>query len=203
MKFCIRKFTCLTLASLLSVFVFSQWKLSRNSDGIKVYTAENADSKFQKIKVECTLEGNFDKLISVVSDVGRHKEWVYNNKTAYILKKYSANDFIYYTETTIPWPMSNRDAIIHMKITRDSANRFLNIIGYGEPTYIAEKEGKVRVPHTSISWHVTMPTAQSISIVYIIDTDPGGNLPSWLINMFSDKGMFESFKKLGHKLKQV
>ena len=198
-----RKFTFLTLALLLSLFVFGQWKLSRDSDGIKVYTAENTDSKFQKIKVECILEGNFDKLIAIVSDVGRHKEWVYNNKNAYILKKNSETDFIYYTETSIPWPMSNRDAVIHMKITRDSLNRFLNIIGYGEPTYIAEKEGKVRVPHTSISWHVTMATAGSISIVYIIDTDPGGSLPSWLVNMFSDKGMFESFKKLGRKLKQA
>jgi hypothetical protein len=148
------------------------------------------------------MEGTFDKLISIISDVKGHKEWVYNNKTSYILKKNSANDFIYYTETTIPWPMSNRDAIIHLKIYRDSLNRFINITGTGEPKYMAEKEGKVRVPHTLINWHVTMPTSKTISVVYTFDTDPGGSLPSWLVNMFSDKGPFESFKKLGELLKQ-
>jgi hypothetical protein len=128
---------------------------------------------------------------------------VYSNKSSYLLKRNSAYDFIYYAETTIPWPMSNRDAVIHLKITKDSLNRFVSIIGYGEPKYIAEKEGKVRVPRTSISWYVTMPTSKTISIVYILDTDPGGSLPSWLANMFADKGPFESFKKLGLLMKQV
>ena len=96
---------CLFLSSI--VFSQSNWKLSKDNDGIKVYTADNPKSKFQSIKVECTLEGTFDKLIGILSDVNRHKEWVYNNKTSYILKKNSANDFIYYSETSIPWPMSN------------------------------------------------------------------------------------------------
>jgi hypothetical protein len=149
------------------------------------------------------MEGTFDKLISIVSDVNRHKEWVFRNEKSYLLKRNSAYDFVYYAETAIPWPMSNRDAVIHLKITRDSLNRFVSIIGYGEPTFIAAKEGKVRVPRTSISWYVTMPTPKTISIIYIIDTDPGGSLPSWLVNIFSDKGPFESFKKLGQLLKQV
>src|SRR5438034_3833336 len=133
---------CLFLFSI--VFSKSNWKLSKDNDGIKVYTADNPKSKFQSIKVECTLEGTFDKLIGILSDVNRHKEWVYNNKTSYILKKNSANDFIYYSETSIPWPMSNRDAIIHLKFNRDSLNRFLNITAVGEANYIAEKDGKVR-----------------------------------------------------------
>jgi hypothetical protein len=204
MKTTNRKNLCFCISLLLSFAVFSQnWKLSNNSEGIKVYTVENSSTKFKKIKVECTLEGTFDKLISIVSDVNRHKEWVYSNKSSYLLKRNSAFDFIYYAETTIPWPMSNRDAVIHLKITKDSLNRFVSIIGYGEPKFIAEKEGKVRVPHTSISWYVTMPTPRTISIIYILDTDPGGSLPSWLANMFADKGPFESFKKLQQLLKQV
>jgi hypothetical protein len=38
--------------------------------------------------------------------------------------------------------------------------------------------------------------------VYTFETDPGGNVPAWLVNSFADKGPFESFKKLGELLKK-
>jgi hypothetical protein len=47
-----------------------------------------------------------------------------------------------------------------------------------------------------------MPTAKTISIVYIFDAEPGGSLPAWVVNMFTDKGPYESFKKLSELLKR-
>jgi hypothetical protein len=47
-----------------------------------------------------------------------------------------------------------------------------------------------------------MPSSNSISIVYILEADPGGSVPAWMVNMFIDKGPFESFKKLSGLLKK-
>ncbi|MFI5186204.1 MAG: START domain-containing protein [Chitinophagales bacterium] len=178
------------------------WKLSKEKDGIKVYESETKNSDFKSIKVECVLEGTYDKLMAILNDVSRHKEWVYNSKTSNILKRNSPFDFYYYTETSIPWPMSNRDAVIHLTMTLDSLNRFLKITAVGVPNFIPEKSGKVRVPRSSINWYVTMPSAALISIVYTFEADPGGSLPAWLVNMFADKGPYESFKKLSEILKK-
>jgi hypothetical protein len=68
--------------------------------------------------------------------------------------------------------------------------------------YIPEKGGKVRVTKSTISWYVTMPTAKTISIVYIFEVEPGGSLPAWVVNMFADKGPYETFKKLSDMLKR-
>src|SRR5678815_2160450 len=59
---------------------FSQykWKLSKEKDGIKVFLAENPKSKYKSIRVECTLQGSFDKLIAVLTNVDHLKDWVYN-----------------------------------------------------------------------------------------------------------------------------
>ena len=102
----------------------------------------------------------------------------------------------------MPWPMSNRDAVVHLTMNKDSLNRFLKISAIGEPRLIPEKSGKVRVPRSSVSWYVTMPTAKTIHIIYTFEADPGGNLPSWMVNMFADKGPYESFKKLSEILKK-
>ena len=97
--------------------------------------------------------------------------------------------------------MTNRDAVVHLTITKDSLNRFVKIISIAVPAYLPKKSGKVRVPHSNVQWHVTMPTAKTIHIMYTFEADPGGTFPTWLVNSFADKGPFESFKKLEQLLK--
>jgi hypothetical protein len=198
------KISLLTLCLAIASTAFSQysWKLSKDKDGIRVYQSAVAHSNYKSIKVECTMEGNYDKLMAVLSDVGHQKDWVYNNKRSYMLKRISPYEYYYYSETSLPWPMSNRDAAVHLKMSKDSFNRFLKINAVSEPNYIPEENGKVRVPRSDISWYVTMPTPKTISIVYIFDAEPGGSLPAWLVNMFADKAPYESFKKLSILLKR-
>jgi hypothetical protein len=128
MKFSIHFFclvSCLFIAS--SIFGQYNWKLCKDKDGIKVYQSVVTNSSFKAIKVECILQGNYNKLLNVLSDVDHHKDWVYNNKTSYIIKTISRDEFYYYTETSIPWPMSNRDVVVHVKIGKDSLNRFVTV----------------------------------------------------------------------------
>jgi hypothetical protein len=204
MNIIIKKIAGLILFSTVVSTGFCQynWKLSRDKEGIKIYLSETANSKFKSVKVECILAGNYDKLIAALTDVDHLKDWVYNTKKSFILKKVNPYEMYYYTETSIPWPMSNRDVVIHVKIYRDSLQRFLRIVSVNEPNYFPEKDGKVRVPHLSINWYVTMPAAKTISIVYILEADPGGSVPAWLVNDFADKGPYETFKKLAAILKK-
>ena len=121
--------------------VFSQynWKQTKNSEGITVFQSPVKNSAYKSIKVECTLEGNFDKLISVITNVNHYKDWVYNNKTTALLKTVSPLEFYYYSETSLPWPMSNRDAVMHTTITKDSRGVFLKINSVNHAGLVAEK----------------------------------------------------------------
>lgn len=204
MKFIIIKVACLVLCSGFVSSVAGQydWKLSKAKDGINVYESAVKYSDYKSIKVECTFEGNYDKLIAVLNNVSGHKDWVYHSKTSYVIKPVNLYEFYYYTEASLPWPMSNRDAVVHLKMNRDSLNRFLKITSVSVPDYIAEKSGKVRVTKSTVTWNVTMPTTKTISIVYIFEAEPGGNIPAWVANMFVEKGPYETFKKLGELLKQ-
>ena len=92
--------------------------------------------------------------------------------------------------------------MFHSKTERDSSDRYLNIKTTTEPSLIAEKSGKVRVPYSSISWYLSKPSAQMIHVIYIFEINPGGYLPAWLVNMFADKGPYESFKQLAEGLKK-
>ena len=177
------------------------WSLVNNESWIKIYKSDMANSSYKRIKVECTVDGTIDKLVRILNDVNNHKNWIYNTKNAYIIKRVNASEYYYYTETSLPWPMQNRDAIVHIKLQRDDANHTLNIAAAGEPDYMPTIGSKVRVPRSANSWQVTVPAPNKIHIVYIFEADPGGHLPPWLVNTFVNKGPYESFKKLAEILK--
>ena len=179
-----------------------KWKLEKEKNGIKVYLSDVPSTDFKAIKVECTLTGTYAKLISILTNVSKFSTWIYNNKSSKLIKQTSALDFIYYAETSMPWPLSNRDEVIHIQIKRDSLPRFITITGTGEPNLYPKIPGKVRVMHYKASWKVTMPTSQTIQIIYLLELDPGGSIPAWMANSFASKGPYGTFVNLAEKLKK-
>lgn len=178
------------------------WKLEKQKDGISVYLSDVANSNFKAIKVECTLTGTYARLIALLTNVSHLSNWIYNNKVSRILKQNTPLDCIYYSETHMPWPLSNRDAVIHLRIKTDSLPKFLSISGTGEPDFFPKILGKVRVPHYKASWKVTMPTTKTIQISYFLEVDPGGSIPAWLANSFAEKGPYGTFSNLAEQLKK-
>src|SRR6478735_5360945 len=158
-RFFLLFFPCLIISKAFSQ---SSWKLTKNKDGIQVYQRDAKNTNFKNIKVECTLEGSFEKLIAIINNVNHYKDWVYNNKTTSLLKRVNGYEFYYYTETFLPWPLDNRDAVMHTKITKDSNNRVLKINAVAVPNYIAQKGGKVRITHSEINWNVTKIASNNI-----------------------------------------
>ena len=186
---------------VMPVMAQEEWTLVSNESWISIYKSEMSASNYKRIKVECTLDGTIDKLVRILNDVSNHKNWIYNTKNAYLVKKISASEYYYYTETTLPWPMQNRDAVVHIKFQRDNANHALNIAAFGEPDYLPIVSGKVRVPRSANTWQVTVPEPNKLHIVYIFEAEPGGHIPPWLVNTFVNKGPYESFRKLALLLK--
>ena len=158
------------------------------------------NSVFKAIKVECTLTGNYTKLVSILTNVPQLSNWIYNSKTTKLLKQNNPNDIIYYSETHLPWPLANRDAVIHLQIRTDSLPHFMTITGNSKPGMVPDSPKKVRVSHYKAGWKVNMPTPNTIHINYILELDPGGGIPGWVANMFAEKGPFGTFSNLAKQL---
>ncbi len=197
-------FNIILFLTLLPALSFAQynWKLEKSNNTIKVYTSDIAHSSFKAVKVECTFNGTYTKLISILSNVNAFHEWIYNNKSVKLLKQNSPLDFIYYSETHMPFPLSNRDLVIHMKIRTDSLPKFLYISGNLVTDMVPEIPMRVRVPRYVANWKVTMPSASTVQINYILEIDPGGTLPAWAANIFAEKGPFATFTKLEERMRK-
>jgi hypothetical protein len=178
-------------------FVKAQdWELKKNKEGVKVYTKSNPISPFDLLKAECNINVGTNQLLKLIFDVSRHTEWVYNSVQSVTIKKISQYDIIYYGETYAPWPVSNRDLIIHLTAITDSTSGICNITAISEPTLKPLVDGKIRVPRSISKWKLTPINDQTTHVIYTLDIDPGGSLPAWLVNFASIEGPYLSFLKM-------
>ncbi len=177
------------------------WSLEKDKDDIRVFSKQPEHSKFKEVKVECVIYGTISELIAVIFDIENHVHWVYNTKSAHIIKRISDSELYFYTEISTPWPFRNRDAIAHIKTFRDSLTNKIWVESNSVPDYIPQKEELVRIPRSKVIWTISSLDKHAVEVTYYMEADPGGSIPPWLINMFVSKGPFESFTKLKERIK--
>ena len=182
---------------------FSQanWTFQKEKNGIKVYTRPAKTSKFNDIKAEFDIQNSIAKFISVSYDVGNYPLWVYGTKTAKLCERLNNEEIIYYSEVNAPWPFSNRDFYARLKINRGADGKTITITATGLPNYKPTENGIVRIPYLHSDMVVSSVNPHTLHIVYTTNVDVGGNVPAWLINLFSTSGPIESFTKLRERCK--
>lgn len=172
------------------------WELKKDKEGIKVYTKSTAHSDVKAVKVVCTLQAKLSQLAALLLDTKAHEQWVYNTKTSFLVKQISPHQQVYYSEIDLPWPLANREVVVNMKIVQHPVTRVMQVDIVNADDKVPAQKGTVRVPASSVNWKVTPIDKNRLSVEYEGLADPGGSVPSWVVNAFSTKGPFETFKKL-------
>ncbi len=178
------------------------WILKKNKGGVKVFTKVNPQSPFNLLKAESEIDVPLLEVLNLVFDVSRHTAWVYNAVKSVPVKKKSQYDIVYYGETYAPWPVSNRDLVIHLTAITDSLTGICIIKAISEPKLKPEVDGKIRVPRSVAEWKLVPLTNKTTQITYTLDIDPGGSLPAWLVNFATVEGPYLSFIKMKELLQK-
>lgn len=188
----------------VSIESFSQkdWTLKTEKSGIKVYTKSFENSPFKAIKTVCTVDASLTRITAVLLDIKNTADWVYATKKVSVLNHISPAELIYYSEIDVPWPASNRDFIVRLKVTQDAKTKVVSVDAENLPNHLPNYKGIVRIPHSYSKWLIEPVNATQVKIEYVLQVDPGGSVPAWLINMFATRGPLESFINLRNQVKK-
>jgi hypothetical protein len=188
---------------LLSVVLFSfsssiesnSWELIREKEGIKVYTREMPGKDIKALKMSGEIEGqSLSSFVALFQDLSSYDKWVYSSSDTKLLKRLSDNEIYYYVKSEFPWPFSDRDFVIYNKIWQDKDTKAFYSHSKVLNDYLEEKEDVVRVKEFESTWKITPLKNGNYSLHYTFNSDPGGYIPSWLINSFLDVGPFKTIK---------
>lgn len=197
MNYSISKLIFVLIISLITSSLSAQfgegWIYKKETDGVKVWTRTPDNSNFKEVLVQTSYNSTLSTLVSVGMDISAYDRWVYSTKEARLLETVSDSEVIYYSESEIPWPFENRDVVLKSTVEQDPETKVVNIYSKQVVDYMDKKDGIVRVPELIAQWILTPQEDGSIEALYYIKTDPGGNVPAWLMNLFVDRGPVESF----------
>jgi hypothetical protein len=178
------------------------WKLRTDKNGIKVYSKQMSNSRFNALKVESEFPASLSQLVAVILDINTSTEWLYSTKSCVLLKTVSPSELYYYSEVSFPWPSSNRDFVAHIKVAQDPRTKVVNVHAENVAALVPEKKGIVRVKQSVGNWTITPVGKNNIHVSYELQVDPGGAIPAWLVNMLATKGPYESFIGLRKQLEK-
>jgi hypothetical protein len=187
------------LCCAFNVFGQGPWELKRDEDGIQVFTRNAAKGNVKELRVTCELEATKAQLINTLENIDGYNSWVYSNKRSNILKMITPQNIIYYTQSHLPWPIRDRDLVVQLIIT--PTPDVLNIQAKSLPDYMPKNASYVRVPYSLATWKVTDAPDNKLKVDYTFSIDPGGSIPTWLVNATMSIGPYNSFAKLREILK--
>ncbi|QNK61365.1 START domain-containing protein [Pedobacter sp. PAMC26386] len=181
-----------------------KWALSVNRDGIQVYTRPIDNSKIKAIRVVGTMSATPTQLLAAILDIQTCDEWVYHSTENIMLKQLSPLDLIYYSRIDVPWPVEDRDYVVHIQTEQNPDTKVITVSSPCVPGYVPEKKNIVRISHSVGKWTITPIGKNQVKAEYVLEVDPMGSIPAWLINLFATKGPLETFRGLKvHVQKEV
>ncbi len=199
------------LSSLVSLFfllfaypVIAQkkpdgWILKNEKDAVKVYYRKTAD--IYELKLTTSIKVSLSGIAHLLDEVEDYSVWGYKVSEARLLKRVSPTELYYYSRIDFPWPMSDRDVILHTKMEQDLHNNSIRSISTSVPDYIPPVKDVIRVHKANTQWTVVPGNGGWLYLEYYLYSDPGGSLPDWAINMALDVGPRETIKRMREILK--
>ncbi len=181
-------FACIALPShaepLLAIDDLA-WRVESSNDGITLYRATARRGGVVPLKATMTIRGTIEEVSLVLEDIPRRTEWISNLGQSVLLERVNDYDQTEYLRVAVPWPVSDRSALIRARITVSD--------DFGQAT-IAAQSVDVAAPdslpklvraivHTS-TFQMTK-VDDRVEVVALVFIDPCGTIPKWIVNFFA------------------
>ena len=184
-----------------SFYAQNDWKLAKESDGIKVYTMPSEKSKFDQNKGVVILDASVEDFIAAIHDLEHFKEWGYKVKSVDVLERYGDTLQIYYSVAKVPFPYKDRDGTYANRFKWNASQKTLEVSIEVMEDYLELKSDLVRVEGSG-KWIVKELSENKIEVTLQMEINPGGSIPAWLSNMFVEDSPYITLKNLREKIKE-
>lgn len=184
-----------------------EWKLMRNEDGIRSYARSIPGSKFLELKAITIIDAKMEVVGEVLRDVPSNPQWMADCGEARIVRLISRKEMIVHTTLDFPAPVSDRDLVVRSFTTYllDRARGIVTLSSVVDPA-APPRNGVVRMTDFAGEYVLEYISREKTGVIYSYRADPGGNLPAFLVNIFSRDGLYKTLtglKRMSKKQKYI
>jgi len=178
------------------------WRLLREEAQVTVYANEVTGSKFEEWFAQTIVDAPLAALVALIMDGDSHAQWINTVNESRRVEAVSTTQIYNYTYSGAPWPVADRDAVVLSRVEQDSKSLIVTIRSHAVPDRLPPREGAVRVPYVNSSWTLVPLKTGGVEVSYRVHNDPGGELPSWLINSMAADQPYYTLENLRNFFKR-
>ena len=172
-----------------------EWRVDRTVEGMKLELRAVPNSKFDEMRVTTTREGDLQRLCDAIFAKGVGDKLEGNFKKRTVLKETETERWTY-EQIAVP-VVSDRDYVIHVKLEKPAES------GRCEVSFQTETDeahpiapGHVRIASVRGYWTVVPADDGKLNISYLIFSDPGGDVPAFLVHGGQRTAAIDFFKTI-------
>ncbi len=184
----------------------SDWELVKKNDGIQVFKRDVIDSAIDEFKAVTFINTSVEIINEVLLDVSAQSEWMAFNKDVSLIKR-DEYGFIFYHALDMPWPVANRDVVIKTTMFSDLLNGvYLSYFSAVDDLSVPASSYNIRIKQMKGKWYFKRVSKNLTYFICQMHIEPGGRIPSFIINKFSENIAFsniKALKKISKRLKYV
>jgi hypothetical protein len=174
---------CFHLFLLTGNLIAQEWEFIKERDGIKIYTRSEENNPVKSYRGEADVRTNMAIISEVIGSI-KSFEWWEENLSEIKVLAYEKEKYIrYYLIYDVQWPISDRDLCVQALITNDPVTGTRTVRATPIEGLVPEKPDLVRIKNYWQQWTMQPVGNGIIHLTLEGSVDPGGNIPSWLINM--------------------
>ena len=179
-----------------------EWELEKSGNGIKVYTRTAEDSDIKEFKAITNVLADRKSIAQVVTRVTDYPNWYPDCGESRVLDIISPTERKCYYRVDLPWPTSDRDCIMLMRVKVDNTKKTTTVYFSDTDPTRELNDDCVRMTQADGFWRIKELGDNKCQVTYQFESDPGGSLPAWLINMFIVDGPYDTLVALKEKVEK-
>jgi len=172
----------------------TEWILQKDEENIQLYTRSVSDSPFLEVKATTLINASIEKVAQTFGYGDGCSEWQTMCKSSEVLSKVSETERYVYLVLDLPWPLEDRDMVIHSsgQIDRDARTVTVQLKSDSSKHPLqdymrAESHGQYKINGLS---------DEQVEFTYIMRTDLGGDVSPDIINPRLAASMHRDVAKL-------
>ena len=185
------KFSTLSLLVFLLVVVSAysplaaeeeEWQNIYESDGIHICRRAAEGSKFFEFKATGDLKGAMSEYVSAILDTDEHSDWAPRCLEARNVEKINDQEYVIFAVYAGVWPTADRDYAAKMSMVSGPEKVRIDIERVDPLDTLPVATDRVHIPHMKSCWIFEQISQDYTRVELRAHVDPGGWIPSWLVN---------------------
>ncbi len=165
------------------------WKEVSHKDGIRVWSRKLPGTNLVEFKGQGLADSSIKDIFAVLYDSDHKLDLLSQSEEYRLVEIHSKTQFTIYNHIKSPFLLvSDRDVVLKTDMVFDPKNKMLitPFWNISHPS-IPARNGIERMPKCRGSWTLEYKGPNKTLITYEVESDPGGWVPSWVVNIANKK----------------